>query len=415
MNTQITTLANGLHIVTERMPHVETATLGVWVDMGSRFETSEQNGISHLFEHMAFKGTKKRTAQAIVEAIEDVGGWLNAYTSRETTAYFAKILKEQIPIAIEVIADILLNSSFPQNELDKEKEVVVQEIMQNQDTPDDLVFDYFQKTAYPDHALGMPILGTIETVRKIKRDDLLTVMRQNYQANRMVFSVAGNVEHEKIVRLVQEHFAGLTEGNTAKLVQPSYCGGCCFEKRPIEQVNLVIGFKGVSCIEDDYYTASVLSTAFGGGMSSRLFQEVREKRGLVYSVFSNVSALKDSGLFSIYAGCGTEELAELLTVVKNEILKIEQGFEEKEIARAKAQIKSSILMSLESTSSRCEQIARQLVVFGKVIDPQELVAKISAVDNTALKSLFAKIFSSPPTIAMISPKESDQIAQFSLN
>ncbi|MGD9639058.1 MAG: M16 family metallopeptidase [Alphaproteobacteria bacterium] len=415
MNTQITTLANGMRIVTEYMGNVETATLGVWVDMGTRFETSELNGISHLFEHMAFKGTESRTAQQIVEEIEDVGGWLNAYTSREVTAYYAKVLKENVKTAIDVISDILLNSSFPQDELDKEKEVVVQEIMQNFDDPDDLVFDHFQKLAYPEHSLGMPILGSVDTVRKMTRDNLFDVMAKNYKANRMVFAVAGNVQHEKVVEMVKPYFEKLTASKEVILTTPQYQGGYFFEKRPIEQANVVVGFNGVSCMEDDYYTASVFSTAFGGGMSSRLFQEVREKRGLVYTIFSNTSAQKDCGLFSIYAGCGVEEVTELLDVVRDEILKTSKGFDIKEIKRAKAQIKASILMSLESTSSRSEQSARQLMIFKRIIEPQELVAKIEAVDNLALINFAEKVFSSKPSVAMIAPKESEKAQSFSLN
>ncbi|AVM75296.1 M16 family metallopeptidase [Magnetospirillum gryphiswaldense] len=398
-----TTLPSGLRVLTDPMDTVESASLGLWVDAGTRHEPAEINGISHLLEHMAFKGTERRSARAIAEEMDAVGGHLNAYTARDHTAYYAKVLKEDSALALDILADILQNSTVDAEELAREQAVVVQEINQSFDTPDDIIFDHFQTTAFPDQPLGRPVLGTEELVRAMSRDTVLGYMATHYSAPRMVLSAAGRIDHDQLVELAGKAFADLP---TAADVMPApalYKGGEYREERDIEQVNLVLGYGGVSYDDPDYYTASVLSTLLGGGMSSRLFQEIREKRGLVYSIYSFASSYADGGLFGIYAGTGEDEVEELVPVLCDEVVKITQGVDADELQRARAQLKASILMSLESTSSRCEQLARQVLVYGRPIPTQEVVDKVEAIDGAQIARVARRLFATPPTIAAIGP------------
>lgn len=403
MTVRTSTLANGLRVVTDHMDRVETVSVGVWVNAGTRNERPEINGVSHLLEHMAFKGTKRRNARAIAEEIEAVGGHLNAYTSRENTAYYAKILKEDAGLAVDIIADILQHSVMNVEELKRERAVVIQEINQAYDTPDDMVFDNFQITAYPDQALGRPVLGTQDLIDGMGRDTLLGYMRDHYGAGDMVLAAAGKIDHDDLLSLAERTFANLPESSETRLEAASYQGGEHREERDLEQVNIVLGFEGVPFSSDDFYTLSVLSTLFGGGMSSRLFQEIREKRGLVYSIYSFPSSYIDGGLFGIHAGTGENEAAELIPLVCEEINKLRDGVSEDEIARARAQIKASILMSMESTSSRCEQLARQMTVFGRPLNTVEIVENIEAVEAPAILDLAGRLFSGTPTLASLGP------------
>ncbi len=403
MTVRTSTLANGLRVVTDHMDRVETVSVGVWVNAGTRNERAEINGVSHLLEHMAFKGTKRRNARAIAEEIEAVGGHLNAYTSRENTAYYAKILKEDAGLAVDIIADILQHSVMNVEELERERAVVIQEINQAYDTPDDMVFDNFQITAYPDQALGRPVLGTQDLVDGMGRDTLLGYMRAHYGAGDMVLAAAGKIDHDDLLGLAERTFANLPECGETELEAARYKGGEHREERDLEQVNIVLGFEGVPFSSDDFYTLSVLSTLFGGGMSSRLFQEIREKRGLVYSIYSFPSSYVDGGLFGIHAGTGEDEAAELIPLVCDEINKLKDGVSEDEIARARAQIKAGILMSMESTSSRCEQLARQMTVFGRPLSTVEIVENIEAVEAPAILDLAGRLFSGTPTLASLGP------------
>ena len=314
MTVRTTTLDNGLRIVSDSMDNVETVSTGIWVDVGTRYETPEINGVSHFLEHMAFKGTERRTAREIVEEIEDVGGNLNAYTSRETTVYHAKVLKEDMPLAVDIIGDIAQNPTFDVDELERERGVILQEINQSNDTPDDVVFDYFQETAYPEQAVGRPVLGSTELVRDMSRETLMNYMQTNYTGSRMVLSAAGRLDHDTFVKLAEDAFGGLNKGNGADLETASYAGGDFRKERDLEQAHLLLGFDGISYNDDDFYTASVLSTLLGGGMSSRLFQEIREKHGLVYSIYSFLSCYSDGGLFGVYAGSGGEESSRRLFI-----------------------------------------------------------------------------------------------------
>ncbi|MCR6633184.1 MAG: insulinase family protein [Magnetospirillum sp.] len=398
-----TVLPSGLRVVTDPMATVESASLGVWVDAGTRHEPAEINGISHLLEHMAFKGTERRSARDIAEEMDAVGGHLNAYTARDHTAYYAKVLKEDSGLALDIVADILQHSIMDGEELAREQDVVVQEIGQANDTPDDIIFDHFQATAYPSQPLGRPVLGTEDLVRGMGRDTILAYMREHYSAPRMVLAAAGRVDHDHLVAEAERTFAKLSVLPDVKPEKAAYVGGDFREERDIEQVNLVLGFDGVSYEDPDYYAASVLSTLLGGGMSSRLFQEVREKRGLVYSIYSFTSSYADGGLFGIYAGTGEEEVAELIPVMCDEVVKVVGGVTADELHRARAQLKSSILMSLESTSSRCEQLARQILVYGRPVPTAEVVAKVEAVDNAEIMRVAKRLFSTAPTVAAIGP------------
>ena len=407
MNTvRTTTLANGIRVVTDRMASVQTASVGVWIGAGSRHEPAEINGVAHLLEHMAFKGTHRRTAPEIVREIEDVGGHINAYTSREQTAYYAKVLKDDTRLAFDILSDILQNSVFNPDELARERAVVLQEIGQANDTPDDIVFDCFQSTAFPDQPLGRPVLGTPEIVTEMSRDAIMDYMGRVYGGSQMVLSAVGAIDHDEIVGMATEMFGDIAPDSDAASPPGAYRGGDYREKRDLEQVNLVLGFPSFSYHDDDFYAAAVFTSLFGGGMSSRLFQEIREKRGLAYSVYAFSSYYMDCGYFAIYAGTGDSDLAELTPALCDEIQGLSSSLDEYEVKRARNQLKAATLMGLESTSSRCEQIAQQMLIFGRSIPLSEQVELIDAVDVAAVAKVADRIFSGRPTLAAIGPVDS---------
>ncbi len=404
MSTRVSKLSNGLRIVSEAMPQLETASVGLWVDVGARHEAREINGVSHLLEHMAFKGTERRSAQAIAEEIEAVGGHLNAYTSREHTAYFAKVMKDDTPLALDLLADILQHSVFDDEELARERAVVMQEIAQSHDTPDDIVFDFFQETAFPDQPLGWTILGPAEGVAALSRDDLAGYMSAHYSAPRMVLIGAGRLDHDRLVELAGAAFDRLPPEHSAPKAPARYAGGDYRGSRDLEQVHLVLGFDGIPYGDPDFYTGQVLSTLLGGGMSSRLFQEIRERRGLAYAVFTFSSAYTDGGIFGVYAGTAPGEVAELIPVMAEEMTKVERAVTEEEMARARAQLKSALLMSLESSSARCERLGRQMLIFGRPIPVEEMIAKIDAISGADVTRVARRIFAgSRPTVAALGP------------
>jgi predicted Zn-dependent peptidase len=403
MTTQLSTLANGLRVATDRVDTVDTVSLGVWVDVGTRHESAEINGVAHFLEHMAFKGTRRRSALAIAEEIEAVGGHLNAYTSRESTAYYAKVLKEDVPLALDILSDILQNSTFEPEEIERERAVILQEIGQANDTPDDIVFDHFQECAYPDQAMGRPVLGRPEIIRKIERETVIGYLRNHYGARRMVLAAAGHLDHDRITVLAEDLLGSLPAERPVTSEPARYAGGDRREQRNLEQLHLVLGFPGVVLGDPDYYAASVLSTAFGGGMSSRLFQEIREKRGLVYAIHSFVHGYRDGGLFGIYAGTGETEAAELVPAMCNEVIRLDDGLTPVELNRAKTQMKAGLLMSLESTSARCEQLAQHLLIHGTPFDPLEIVERIEAVDDDAVRRVVSHWRAAPPTLTALGP------------
>jgi len=400
---EITRLANGMTVATDSMAGVETASLGVWVGAGTRHETPAINGVAHLLEHMAFKGTERRSARDIAVEIEAVGGVLNAYTSREHTAYYARILAGDVPLAMDILADILQRSTLEEAELSRERTVVLQEIGQAEDTPDDIVFDYFQETAYPSQALGRPVLGTADTVSNMQRDEIRGYLRRHYTGERMILAAAGKVDHAALVAAAERLFAGLPNSNAEPAEAARYVGGDRRESRDLEQVHLVMGFDGIGYRDDDFYAATVYSTLLGGGMSSRLFQEVREKRGLVYSIYTFAAPYSDGGLFGIYAGTGPDQLKELIPVVCEEIRKTPATLDKAEIDRARAQLKAGILMARESSSSRCEQLAQHFLVYGRPLPMEEIMAKVDAVDAAAIARVARRIAATPLTMTMLGP------------
>lgn len=396
-------LSNGLIIITDKIETVETAAVGVWVAAGSRHERAEINGVAHMLEHMAFKGTHNRTAQDIAQAIESVGGYLNAGTSRESTAYYARVLKNDLKLGIELLAEILQDSVFAEDEFERERSVVLQEIGQSLDTPDDIIFDYFQETAFPKQAMGRSILGTSPIIQGMSRETLIQFRDQHYSAPRMVLVAAGNVVHEDVVKYATANFNRLSNNGKVEVEPASYIGGDFRQQRELEQVHLLMGFKGYSVKHKDNYTAALLATILGGGMSSRLFQEVREKRGLVYSIYAFKSAHTDSGIFGIYAGTSPDQVSQLVPVVCDELVKATDSLTDEEIERSRTQLKASLMMGLESTTARCEHLAQQILNFGKVIPVGEIIEKIDAVSKDDLHRIASSIFASPLTFSASGP------------
>jgi predicted Zn-dependent peptidase len=400
---RLTRLPSGLTIVTETMPRVETVSIGAYVDAGARHETAAENGVSHFLEHMAFKGTATRDAAAIAREIENVGGHINAYTSRENTAFYCKVLKEDTKLAADIIGDILSHSALDKEEVERERGVILQEIGQANDTPDDIVFDHFQATAYAAQPIGRPVLGSEETIKAMSREALSAYMRRHYGHRRTVIAAAGALDHDAVLEMVRAHFADLPEAVAAEAEAARYTGGEFREERDLDQVHLVLGFPSVAATDPMHMPSQLLSTLLGGGMSSRLFQEIREKRGLVYSVYSFVSPFADGGLFAIYAGTGEDQAEELVPVALEELRRVQQDVTVEELDRAKAQLRASLLMSLESTGSRCEQLARQLQVHGRIIPVEETKAKIAAVTVDQVQALAARVFRATPTLAALGP------------
>jgi predicted Zn-dependent peptidase len=403
MTVKVTRLANGMRVVTDRMESVETVSIGVWVDVGTRHEPAAINGVAHLLEHMAFKGTARRSALDIATEIEAVGGHVNAYTSREHTAYYAKVLKADVGLAVDILSDIVQHSAFDPAELERERTVILQEIGQAQDTPDDVIYDLFQERAYPNQPMGQPVLGRAEIIKRVHRDQVAGYLNDTYAAPGMLLVAAGNLTHEALVALAEKSFTALSPRGNAKTEPARYEGGDHREERDLEQAHILLGFPGIPFSDRDYYAASVLSTAFGGGMSSRLFQEIREKRGLVYSIYSFSHSYSDGGIFGVYAGTGEDQAGELMPVLCEELMKIGDGLLPVELERARAQLKAGLLMSMEGTTARCEQQASHMLIYGRPLDPAELVQHIDAVDEDAVRRVARRLTSGPPTLTALGP------------
>ena len=391
MTVKLHTLSNGFRIVTENMPGLKSTAIGIWIMAGGRHERVEQNGIAHFLEHMAFKGTKRRSALQIAEEIEDVGGYINAYTSREMTAYYARVLEDDVSLALDVISDIVLNPVFDEAEIEVERGVILQEIGQALDTPDDVVFDWLQEVAYPEQPVGRTILGPSERVSSFARHDLSGFVAEHYGPEKMILSVAGAFDHDKLLAEAEVIFGGLTRG-PAQLIQPAkFQGGERLEVKSLEQVHFALAFETPDYCDDAIYTAQIYSSALGGGMSSRLFQEVREKRGLCYTIFAQTGAYIDTGLTTIYAGTSAEQIGELTSITMDELKRAADDMSDAEIARAVAQMKAGMLMGLESPSSRAERLARLVSIWGRVPALDEVVAKIDAVTTQDVRDFAAGI------------------------
>ena len=394
MSVELHTLSNGLRIVTEHMPGLESAALGLWVSAGGRHEAADQNGIAHFLEHMAFKGTTRRTALQIAEEIEDVGGYINAYTSREVTAYYARVLREDVALALDLIADIVLNPIFDPREIEVERGVILQEIGQAADTPDDIIFDWLQEVSYPGQALGRTILGPAERVRAFGRADFDRFVASHYGPGQLILSAAGAVDHDQIVRLAEAAFGHL-RAVPVPLADPArFTGGERHEVKALEQAHFTLALEAPGYRSDDIHTAQIYASALGGGMSSRLFQEIREKRGLCYTIYAQVGAYDDTGMLTIYAGTSGEELPELVGLTIDELKRSAEDMTEAELARARAQMKAGLLMGLESPSSRAERLARLIAVWNRVPPLEETVAQIEAVTLAGLRDHAAGLLGS---------------------
>lgn len=388
------------------MPNLQSASLGVWVSAGGRHERVEQNGIAHFLEHMAFKGTQRRSALDIAEAIENVGGYLNAYTSRETTAYYARVLKDDVPLAFDVISDIVLNSTFDPRELEIERGVILQEIGQSLDTPDDIIFDWLQEVSYPDQPFGRTILGPAERVKSFTRENLQEFVAQSYVPNQMILSAAGAVDHDALVRLAEQTFGGLPTA-TGLIAQPArYQGGEHRVVKDLEQAHFALSLETHGHKSDDLYVGQVYATALGGGMSSRLFQEAREKRGLCYTIYSQMGAYSDTGSLTIYSGTSGDDVAGLSELCIDELKRSAEDMTQAEIDRARNQMKAGMLMGLESPSSRCERLARMIGIWGRVPDLDEVVGKIDAVTVPDVSGFAQRLCEkSAPSMALYGPVE----------
>jgi predicted Zn-dependent peptidase len=404
MSVEITRLPSGLVVITDAMAHLETASLGVWVGAGSRDERADEHGISHLLEHMAFKGTSRRTARQIAEEIEAVGGDLNAATSIETTAYYARVLRADVPLALDVLSDILTDPAFDPQELRREQNVIVQEIGAAEDTPDDLIWDRLQEVAFAGQPIGRSVLGTPATVRSFDRARLAAYLARNYRAPDMVIAAAGAVDHQAVVARVGRACTSFA-GPAAPAPEPArFVGGSRVESRDLEQVHIALAMQGLPQRDPNLYSLQVFTNILGGGMSSRLFQEVREQRGLCYSIYTFHSPYADCGVFGLYAGTDSADVAELMRVVVDEINVAAETVNEAEIGRAKAQMKAGLLMALESSGARAEQLARQIINWGRPIALDEIIAKIEAVTvDTARAAGRALIGRGRPAIAALGP------------
>lgn len=406
MTVECTRLDSGLTVVTESMAHLESVALGVWIRSGSRDERSGEHGIAHLLEHMAFKGTHRRTARQIAEEIENVGGEVNAATSVETTSYYARILRDDVPLAVDMLADILTNSVLDDAELTREKHVILQEIGAAMDTPDDVVFDKFSATAFRDQTIGRPILGTPDTVQSFTADQIRHYLRRNYTADKMIIVAAGAIEHDALVRLVEEGFKDVPHGSdeAEPPAAARYTGGDYRERRDLMDVQLLIGFEGRAYHARDFYASQILANVLGGGMSSRLFQEIREHRGLCYSVYAMHWGFSDTGVFGVHAATGQEDIPELIPVIVDELRKVADYVDPSEIERARAQIRAGLLMAHESPAARASQIARQMLLYGRPIPNEELMDRLANITPQRLTDLSGRLFfDTPVTLSAVGP------------
>ena len=405
MTLRLTTLPNGFRIVTEAMPGLLSASAGVWVTAGGRHERAEQNGIAHFLEHMAFKGTKRRTSLRIAEEIEDVGGYINAYTSREMTAYYARVLSPDVALALDVIGDIVLNPVFDPDDIETERHVILQEIGQALDTPDDIIFDWLQEVSYPDQPFGRTILGPEERVSRFSRADLGQFVSEHYGPDQMILSAAGGVDHDAIVAQAEAIFGGLKPVGGGLIQPAAFGGGERREIKDLEQVHFAMAFEAPGYRAPDVYAAQVYAMAMGGGMSSRLFQKIREERGLCYSIFAQSAAHEDTGQITIYAGTSAAEIGALAQLTIDELKRAAGDMTEAEVARARAQLKAGLLMGLESPSNRAERIARLLSIWGRVPGVDEAVAKIDAVTVADVRAAAEAMVGAKSALALYGPVE----------
>ncbi len=388
------TLANGIRVVSETLPKSRSVSIGVWVKVGSRHEAPEIGGVSHFIEHMFFKGTGKRSAKDIAIEMDSLGGEMNAFTSQETTTYYAKVVDEHLPVVIEILADILLGAKFDPLEMEKERKVILEEIKGVEDTPDDYIHELFTGTVWPENSLGRPILGTKDTIRALKHTDIISYIENNYSPREIVISVAGNFEHAQLIDLLNLHFGKLVRsGIPKKEATPEFTAAVTVKKKQLEQVQLCIGCKGLYYTHEDRYVISALNTVLGNSMSSRLFQEVREQNALAYSIYSYVTSYRDTGLLTVYAGTDPSNAFEVVRLVMKELMKIkEEGISPSEEQRVKNQLKGSLILSLESSNSHMSRLARQEIYFGKYLSMDDIIKGVEKVTADQVQRLARHLF-----------------------
>jgi predicted Zn-dependent peptidase len=409
-----TTLPSGLRILTETMPSTRSATVGIWADVGSSVEVAERRGISHLVEHMLFKGTPRRTARAIAETMDGVGGNLNAFTDKESTCYYAKVIDRHVPLALDVLSDMFLHSNFDPQELGKEQKVVLEEIKMYEDSPDELIHDVFLQTMWSGSSLGEPTIGFADTVVRLTPDDLRAHMRAHYAPNGVVVAAAGNVDHERFVEMVGEQFA-VFEGSCKLEPQPrpATTPATHIRHKESEQAYVIVGSRGIDVRDERRYALSLLDTVLGGGMSSRLFQEIREERGLVYSVYSFQAAYRAAGLFGVYAGTSAENVQACIDVIVEQFGRVcDEPIGAQEFALAKEHIKGNLTLSLESTSSRMIRLGRNELALGRNVTPEEIEQRIDAVTAQDVQSLARDLLAEEHLgLCIIGPVDEARIAR----
>lgn len=407
---KINQLSNGLTVATDSIDSFETVSVGLFVNVGSVNENDKQTGVSHFLEHMAFKGTKARSAMEISYAIESVGGFINAYTSKEVTAFHAKVLKEDVKLAVDIITDIVQHSTFDAAEFAKEQGVIIQEIRQLNDDPDDFVFDMFQAKCFDNERLGTQILGSEKDILSFTPADLSSYLNTKYSTDKMIMSASGNVDHDEFLDIVDGFTTDMKKFSVEPVEKQIYKGGFTFKQKDLEQTHLILGFEGLSHTSDEKFSLSILSTILGGGMSSRLFQEIREKRGLVYSVFSFCSNYKDTGTFGIYAACEDDKAKEVIEITTKELEKIRKDITDEELQKAKVQLKASLMMGLESSSTRMERLANQYLHLGRSIPPSEVISQIDSITKDDLRRTADKVLNTRQTLALIGKgKDADKL------
>ncbi|MGO0061668.1 M16 family metallopeptidase [Brevibacillus fluminis] len=400
------TCENGVRIVTEKISSVRSVALGIWVGTGSKFEREANNGISHFLEHMYFKGTKTRTAKQIAEAFDEIGGNVNAFTSKEYTCYYARILDTHAPIALDILSDMYFNSVFDAEELEKEKNVVIEEISMYEDTPDDLVHDLIARACYGDHPLGYSILGTEDVLRSLRRDDLLDYVEKHYIPEQTVITVAGNFD-DRLIEEIKQRFSTFTrQGSVHELTVPQFVGRTITQHKATEQAHFCLSLPGYQVGHEEIYSLILLNNVLGGSMSSRLFQEIREERGLAYSVYSYHSAYQEAGTFTVYTGTAPEHVGKVFDIVTNVLHDIsEKGITSQELNKGKEQLKGSLMLSLESTNSRMSRLGKNELLLGRHLSLDEIIARIDKVNHDSILQVARDLFRSPLGIAMVSPLE----------
>ena len=403
---QITKLDNRMTVISDSIDNVETISLGIFVGVGSVNEENNQKGLSHFLEHMVFKGTTSRNALQISSEIESVGGIINAFTGQEMTGFHVKILKEHLSLAVDIISDMIQNPTFDPVEFDRERKVVIQEIKMVNDSPDDYISDLFQSTCFTNERLGSPILGFEEGILSYTPNNIRNYMDSNYSIDKMVLVASGNVNHSELIELANKYIVKLRSFETKKVEKQKYTGGYVYKERDLEQTHIMMGYEGFSHNNNNKYKLKLLSTILGAGTSSRLFQEVREKRGLVYTVYSTNSQFRDTGTFGVYAACEQSKTKEVISIVKEELVKIQDDINTDELNKAKMQLKASILMSLEHNSNRMERIAAQYLLEGKLTEVNESINNIMCLNIEDIRKVANNLVNSNKyTLTILGKKE----------